>query len=145
VVLRAPVVVVAHGEMSDGIQRYSGPEVPVEIAIGTRSRAFVGFRQLDLTGVSTITFSAVAPVPNVNSAGGKVEVRLDSATGTLVGETEVIQPQAAMVAPSRLRAGLAPTVGVRDVYFVFRNEEAKEGQNLFVLFTAEFEPGTARR
>ncbi len=145
VVLRAPLVIVAQGEMSDGIQRYSGPEVPVEIAIGTRSGAFVGFRQLDLTGVSAIIFSAVAPVPNVNSAGGKVEVRLDSATGTLVGETDVIQSQAAMGPPSRLRAALAPTSGLHDVYFVFRNEAAKEGQNLFVLFTAAFERGTDTR
>jgi cytochrome c len=141
VVLRAPVVVVASGEVSDGIDKYSGPEVPVEVTIGKRSGAYVGFKQLDLTGVSAIVLSAVAPVPNVNSAGGKVEVRLDSATGTLAGETEAIQPQTAMVAPSRLRAALTPTSGLRDVYFVFRNEAAKEGQNLFVLFTAAFERG----
>ncbi|HEU5184381.1 MAG TPA: carbohydrate-binding protein, partial [Gemmatimonadaceae bacterium] len=91
------------------------------------------------------TFSAVAPVPNVNSAGGKVEVRLDSATGTLVGETDVIQPQAAMGAPSRLRAALPSTSGVHDVYFVFRNEGAKEGQNLFVLLTAAFEQSIGAR
>jgi cytochrome c len=138
VVLRAPVVVVASGEMAEGVQKYSGPEVPVEVTIGSRSGAFVGFKQLDLTGVSAIVFSATAPVPNVSSVGGKVEVRLDSATGVLVGETELLQPQAAMVAPSPLRAVLRPTTGVHDVYFVFRNENAKEGQNLLVLFTAAF-------
>jgi cytochrome c len=111
----------------------------VEVSIGTRSGAFVGFKQLDLTGLSAIVFSALAPVPNVNSTGGKVEVRLDSASGALIGETDVIQPQAAMGAPSQLRAALARTAGVHDVYFVFRNENAKEGQNLFVLFTAAFE------
>ena len=145
VVLRAPVVVVAHGEEAEGVQKYAGAEVPVEVTIGSRSGGFVGFRRLDLTGVSAIVFSAAAPVPNVNSAGGKVEVRLDSATGVLVGETEVIQPQAAMAAPSPLRAPLSPTAGVRDVYFVFRNESAKEGQNLFVLFTAAFAGGTTPR
>ena len=143
--LRAPVVVVAKGEVADGVQKYAGPEVPVEITIGTRSGAYVGHKQLDLTGVSAIVFSAIAPVPNVNAAGGKVEVRLDSATGVLVGETARIQPQAAMGAPSRLRAALRPTAGVRDVYFVFRNEQAKEGQNLFVLFTAAFERGNRSR
>jgi cytochrome c len=145
VVLRAPVVVVAQGEMSDGIEKYKGPEVPVEVTIGNRSGAFVGFRQLDLTGVSTIVFIAAAPVPNVNSAGGQVEVRLDSATGTVVGQTDVIQPRATMGPPSQLRATLAPTSGVRDVYFVFRNDEAKEEQNLFVLFTAKFERGPVPR
>jgi cytochrome c len=145
VVLRAPVVVVARGEVADGVDKYSGPEVPVEVTIGKRSGAYVGFKQLDLTGVSAIVFSAAAPVPNVNSVGGKVEVRLDSATGALVGETELIQPQPTMVAPSRLRAALRPTTGVHDVYFVFRNENAREGQNLFVLFTAAFERGTRSR
>ena len=142
VVLRAPIVVVAQGEVSGGVEKYKGPEVPVEVTIGNRSGAFVGFKQLDLTGVSAIVFSAAAPVPNVNSAGGNVEIRLDSAAGTLVGETAVIQPQAQMVAPSRLRAALTPTSGMRDVYFVFRNEQAREGQNLLVLFTASFERGT---
>jgi cytochrome c len=145
VVLRAPVVVVARGEVADGVQKYAGPEVPVEVTIGTRSGAFVGFKQLDLTGVSAIVFSALAPVPNVNAAGGKVEVRLDSATGALVGETEVIQPQTAMGPPSQLRASLRPTTGVHDVYVVFRNAEAKEGQNLFVLFTAAFVRGPGSR
>ena len=50
-----------------------------------------------------------------------------------------------MGAPSRLRAAIRPTAGVRDVYFVFRNEQAKEGQNLFVLFTAAFERGNRSR
>jgi cytochrome c len=145
VVLRAPVVVVAGGEVTDGVQKYKGPEVPIEVTIGSRSGAFVGFKQLDLTGVSAIVFSAVAPVPNVGSIGGKVEVRLDSATGVLLGQTELLQPQAAMAAPARLRAALTRTSGMRDVYFVFRNEAAKEGQNLFVLLTAAFERGVRSR
>jgi cytochrome c len=144
VVLRAPRVVVARGELADGVQKYKGPEVPVEITIGTRSGAFVGFKQLDLTGISAIVFSATAPVPQLNAAGGKVEVRLDSASGALVGETEVIQPAAAMGAPAQLRAALKSTTGVHDVYFVFRNEQAKSGQNLFVLLTATFEGGASR-
>jgi cytochrome c len=149
VVLRAPTVVVATGEVAEGVQKYKGPEVPVEVAIGSRSGAFIGFKQLDLTGISAIVFAALAPVPQLNAAGGKVEVRLDSATGPLVGETEVIQPAAAMGAPTQLRAVLRPIAsgareaGVHDVYFVFRNEQAKTGQNLFVLLTATFESRTS--
>jgi cytochrome c len=139
VVLRAPTMVVAGGDTADGVQKYKGPEVPVEVTIGSRSGAFVAFKQLDLTGVSAIVFSAVAPVPNLNSVGGKVEVRLDSASGALVGETEVIQPQTAMEAPRRLRAALRQTAAVHDVYFVFRNDQAEGGRNLFVLLTARFE------
>jgi cytochrome c len=139
VVLRAPVVIVAKGDVADGIGRYAGPEVPVEVTIANRTGSFVGFKRLDLTGVVAITFMATAPVPNVGSAGGKIEVRLDSASGPLIGETRVIQPQDSMGPPARLRATLRPTAGMRDVYFVFRNDEAKAGQNLFVVFTAHFE------
>jgi cytochrome c len=138
VVLRSPTVVVAEGEVSTGVEKYRGPEVPVEVTIG-RSGSFVGFKQLDLTGVSAIVLTAAAPMPNVNSVGGKVEVRLDSASGALIGETPVIEPHAQMAAPSPLRAPIRATEGMRDAYFVFRNEQAREDQNLFVLFTAAFE------
>jgi cytochrome c len=144
VVLRAPVVVVASGELSDGIQKYAGPEVPIEITIGARSGGYVGFKQVDLTGVSAIVLSAMAPVPQLNSVGGKVEVRLDSATGAMIGETEAIQPAATMGAPTQLRASLAPITGARDVFFVFQNPEAPQGRNLFILMTATFEPAPAR-
>ena len=142
VVLRAPTVIVASGELADGVQKYKGPEVPVEIAIVGKSGAYIGFRKLDLTGVSAITFSAMAPTPQLNAFGGKVEVRVDSATGPLIGETEAIQPSATMAAPTQLRATLQPTTGVHDVFFVFRSPDAPEGRSLFVLTTATFEHGT---
>jgi len=139
VVLRASTVVVASGDTAQGVQKYKGPEVPIEVTIGSRSGAYVGFKQLDLTGVSAIVFAAMAPTPQLNATGGKVEVRLDSATGPLVGETELIQPAATMGAPTRLRAVLAATAGRHDVFFVFRNADAAQGRNLFILTTATFE------
>jgi cytochrome c len=125
--------------------------VPVEVAIGSRSGASVLFKQLDLTDVSAIVFAALAPVPQLNGAGGKVEVRLDSASGVLVGETEVIQPQATLGPPVQLRAALRPMapdarpLRGHDVYFVFRNEQAAREQNLFVLLTATFESAASTR
>ena len=139
VVLRAPTVVVASAEVADGIQKYKGPETPIEVTIGTRSGAYVGFEKIDLTGVSAVTFSALAPEPQLNAIGGKVEVRLDSATGPLLGESDPIHPTAATGPPTQLRAQLAPTTGMHDVFFVFRNAAAAEGRNLFILTTATFE------
>ncbi len=141
VVLRAPTVVVASGEVTDGVQKYAGPETPIEVTIGSRSGGYVGFKRLDLTGVSAILFSAMAPTPQLNAFGGKVEVHLDSATGPLVGETPAIQPSPTMGAPTQLRAALTPTAGFHDVYFVFRNAEAPQGRSLFILTTATFEHG----
>jgi cytochrome c len=138
VVLRAPTVIVASGEVRDSVQTYKGPEVPLEVTIGNRPGAFIGFRQLDLTGISAIVFTAMAPRPQLNALGGKVEVRLDSARGPVIGESEVVQPQDSIGPPAQLRVPLRPTTGMHDVYFVFRNEQAKGEQNLFVLLTARF-------
>ncbi len=138
VVLRAPTLLVASGEVSDGVTKFSGPQAPVELTIGAKSGAYVGFKALDLSGITDVTFSASAPVQYLSAAGGNVEVRIDSPTGALLGETPVLAPSEVMGAQTMLRAVLKPTTGVHDVYFVFRNAEAKEGRNLFILTTATF-------
>ena len=138
VVLRAPTLIVASGEVSDGVTKFSGPQAPVEVTIGGKSGAYVGFKGLDLTGISDVVFSATAPVQYLSAVGGKVEVRLGAPNGALLGETSVIEPSPTMGAPTMLHAALQPTAGVHDVYFVFRNAEAKEGRNLLVLTTATF-------
>jgi cytochrome c len=94
-------------------------------------------KQIDLTGVGAVTFAAVAPA-QYQAKGGKIEVHLDSPTGALLGESELIRPTAD-AAPLRLRTVLGPTSGVHDVYLVFRNSDAKSDQFLFGLLTATFE------
>jgi cytochrome c len=139
VVLRSPTVVVASGELSEGVQKQSVPELPVEITVVNRPGASVALKQIDLTGVSAIVLSAVAPA-RFQARGGKVEVRLDSPTGQLLGESELIRPTTDSVAPpSRLRTALTPTTGLHDVYLVFRNPDAKGDGFLFGLLTATFE------
>jgi cytochrome c len=96
-------------------------------------------KQIDLTGIGAVTFVGVAPAP-YPARGGKVEVHLDSPTGVLLGETEVIRPTADPAAPpARLRTALRPTSGVHDLYLVFRNPDAKGDGFLFGLLTATFE------
>ncbi len=138
VVLRAPTVIVASGEVSDGVTKFSGPMAPVEVTIGGKSGAYVGFKGLDLTGITSVTFSATAPVQYVNSVGGKVEVRLGAPDGALLGETSAIEPSATAGGSTQLRTALKPTIGMHDVYFIFRNAQAPEGRSLFILTTATF-------
>ena len=146
VVLHAPSVVVATGELADGAQKMKVPELPVEITLANRSGASVAFKQLDLTGVSSVVFSGLAPAQR-QAVGGTVEVRLDSATGPLLGASDVIRPTDEAAPPGRFRAAIKPTSGVHDLYFVFRNEQAKGEQFLYVLLTATFESaaGSAAR
>jgi len=139
IVLRSPSVVISSGELSEGLEKQNIQGVPFEIAVAKSSGASVALKQLDLTGVAAVVFSAVAPA-RFKVTGGKVEVRLGSPTGTLIGESELIRPTTDSSAPpSQLRTALRPTPGLHDVYLVFRNPDAKSDQFLFGLLTATFE------
>jgi cytochrome c len=138
-VLRSPVVVVASGELSDGVSQQSVAELPVEITVVNRSGGSVALKQLDLTGVGAVVFSTVAPA-QYQAAGGKIEVHVDSASGPLLGESELIRPTADSAAPpAQLRTVLRPTAGLHDVYLVFRNPDARSDGFMFGLLTATFE------
>ena len=68
-----------------------------------------------------------------------MEVRLDSATGPLVGETAMIR-QTADSLPASYRATLQASRGVHDLYLVIHNEAAPApARSLLVLLTATFE------
>jgi cytochrome c len=140
VVLRSPTVVVATGELSEGLQKQTVEQMPLPITVVSRSGASVKLKQLDLTAVSAVTFAAVAPA-QYQAAGGKVEVRIDSITGPLVGESELIRPTTDPAArPSMLHVALRPTSGMHDVYLVLRSPtDVKGDQFLFGLLTATFE------
>ena len=136
-VLRSPSVVVASGAMSVGVSKQSAEGVPVPIAAVTRSGAWVAFDKIDLTGVLAVTFLAVAPA-QYQAKGGTIEVRVDSATGALLGASEQIRSTTDQ-APVRLRVPLQATSGIHDLYFVFRNPDASGDGFLFGVLTATFE------
>jgi cytochrome c len=141
VVLRAPIVVVSSGELGEGVSKMQVPQFPVPFAMPNRSGSYAKFRQLDLSNISEVVFSVSAPA-QYGSVGGKVEVRIDAPDGALLGETEAIAPQTVANAPPvQARAAIKPTSGVHDVYFVFRNEQAKAQAMLFIVTTATFVNG----
>ena len=109
IVLRSPSVVVASGELSEGVSKQSVPELPVEITVVNRPGASVALKQIDLTGVAAVTFAAVAPA-QYQAKGGKIEVHLDSPTGALLGESELIRPT---TDPARPRHNFARRSGRR--------------------------------
>ena len=141
VVLHSPTVEVANGELSEGVSKQSVPEMPVIITVVNRSGSSVGLKKLDLTGVPAVVFAVVAP-SQYQAKGGKIEVHLDSPSGPLIGESELIQPTTTM-APLQLRTPLRATSGMHDVYLVFRDPAAKADQFMFGVLTATFEgPGS---
>lgn len=140
VLLRSPSVVVATGELSEGVSKQSVAELPVEITVVNRAGSSVALKQIDLTGVGGVVFTAVAPA-QYQAKGGKIEVHLDSPTGALLGESELIRPTTdPATPPSQLRVVLKPASGMHDVYLVFRSPDAGGDQFMFGLLTASFEP-----
>ena len=138
VVLRPPTLVLAEADTTSAVQTFETTEVPVEITIASAAGAFVGFRDIDLAGISGVRIVAMAPVAQLNAAGGTIEVRLGSPDGPLLGTTQPIQPTTGAPQPTPLHAAIRPTQGRHDVYFVFRSDSARAGQSLMVALTATF-------
>jgi cytochrome c len=139
-VLRAPTVVLATGELGDGVSKMQVPQMPVPMTMPARSGAWAKLKQIDLTGISEVVITATAPAQY--AVGGKVEVHLDSDTGPLLGETPVLEKSANIAAPpTPLRAPLKATTGMHDVYFVFKSDTP--GMSMIAL-TATFVNGASQ-
>ena len=136
--LRSPTVIVADGDMSNGVSKQTDERAPVPITVANRSGSSVALKQIDLTGVGTVTFLVAAP-SQYQAKGGKIAVHLDSPTGTVLGESEPIV-STTDEAPLPRRVPLQPTTGVHDLYFVFTNPDAGGDALLFAVLTATFSP-----
>jgi cytochrome c len=142
-VLRAPTVTLATGELSPGVQRMKVPQMPVEMSMVSRSGAYAKLAQVDLTGVTAVSLLATAP-KDFGAAGGVVEVRVDSATGPVLGTAEIRPVTGQAPGPASARVAFGPVAGAHDVYFVVRNEGGAAGQMLVILLTATFESPPTR-
>ncbi|MBO9638251.1 MAG: carbohydrate-binding protein, partial [Siphonobacter aquaeclarae] len=138
--LRNPLLVLGQSDVqSKGTMLYKVGQMPVVIVMA--SGTYVQFNKLDLTGIKAMEFSVSVPKAQLNAAGGRIEVRADSPTGPLLGQTEELTPVEAknpadLFKPVTARATLTPATGVHDLYFVFRNEKAGKSP-LFVPVTAQ--------
>jgi cytochrome c len=120
----------------EGVMKYG------TIIIASTKGSSIGYTNIDLTGIEQIKFTASAPKSQLNAAGGIIEVRLDSPTGKLVGQTAMISPlegasQSGM--PPAVVAKISGAKGIHDVYLVFQNEKAPAGQALMVVMDLEFQ------
>lgn len=131
--------------------------------------SYIGYNQLDLTGIKQIEIMAQATT-RVGASGGVVEVRLGSPTGKLIGTTSpvvvkdpVFGPPPAATAPAngskpatppaaapagggqrrqmgqQAVAKIEATEGFHDVYFVFKNPNAQPNQILMSVSTIQFQ------
>ncbi|MVM31656.1 PKD domain-containing protein [Spirosoma sp. HMF4905] len=128
--LRSPSVKAVSADGKQDIFEYDVPKLGPS-AIGTKSGSFLEFNDIDLTGIHALMPSVFAS--NDQVAGGKLEARLDSPTGTLLGEADVKQGATGPVSlPFR-----QPVQGVHKLYLVFVNPNAGP-KALFAIDKVQF-------
>ncbi len=101
-----------------------------EMIVGKLNNSYIGFKQIDLTGINSVTVSALSR--SEQDAGGKLEVRLGSPTGKVIGSAEVKDNNTSPVTVT-----LENTGTIQDLYFVFTNSNA-QGRPLFGINYIQF-------
>jgi cytochrome c len=166
IALRNPILDPEKYDVAKGIQLLTTPSRSFNL-VG--KEAYLAYKDLDLTGIDEIEFLAQAS-PRVGAAGAIIEVRLDIPEGQLVGQSDFIEPkdvdrraimqklreerakssnpnapidfsQMARLSATVVQAKIEAIEGKHDIYFVFRNAQAQEGQVLVQMQTIEFKRG----
>jgi cytochrome c len=129
------------------------------------NNSYLGYNNIDLTNITEIEIAGQAQT-RVGASGGIIEVRLDTPTGTLIGKSESIEPQEARFGPpptttasstnapaapaapqrrpvSRYKIAIPANAGQHDVYFVFKNDKAKDSQIIMSVSAIEFKTNEA--
>lgn len=142
-ILKSASVAAASANEAEGVQLYKLPDPPLDLMIISGNNSHLMFRQIDLTGIDQVVTVNLAPDDMLHAAGGKIEMRIDSPTGTLIGESTPIEVQKGKIDPGKLKPAMAmikvtPTSGVHDVYYVCKNEKSAPGRPLFVMLNIQY-------
>jgi cytochrome c len=133
VLRRSPRVSAASADETSGVitrveERGAGP-----VGLLPTSGGWIGYRGLDLTGVTAIDINAVASSREM-FPGGAVQVRLGAPDGELLATTDVpMAPEGRGAALPSISVDIDPVDGERDVYFVFVNAGAPPGSRLVTV------------
>jgi cytochrome c len=112
------------------VDQYKGVEFNRQIFLdksdvtATASGSFLGLNQIDLTGIKQVEFTASSISSTSNHSGWNIEIRIDSPTGKLIGQTSTILSESYYLnrKGERVNAVLGPINEVHDVYFVLTNK-----------------------
>jgi cytochrome c len=163
IVLRSPELNAAEAPVTKGVETKALGVAGQGFAVVAFENSYIAFPGIDLTGIDSLELNAAAQ-QREGSVGGTIEIRLGSPTGTLIGQHKlsVAKPvdmtkmmaelengakkegAAAKPAPRPrftqplVRIGIQPTTGKQDVYFVFRNAEAKPIEPLMSFSRIKF-------
>jgi cytochrome c len=107
-----------------------------EIVIALNDKGYVSYNDIDFSGIGAFKVMGVAS--DDRTVGGKVEIRLDSPTGQLLGTGDIEKG-----APKPTKITISPTAGFHNLYLVFSNPN-NGGKPLYALMdiTVEKDGGT---
>ncbi len=99
--------------------------------------SWIAFPDIDLTGIQNLTFNAAA----LGGRGGRIEVRSGSSNGPLLGTAQVEPPaeggSGRGISWRTFNAPLTGASGMKNLYFVIRNDQVKD-KNLLVVDWIQF-------
>lgn len=149
VALRNPFLDPQLSEIRKGVQLLTTPRVNF-FMVGDQS--YIGFKDIDLTGVKAIMLY-LGVSERVGAKGASVDIRLDSPSGKLLGQTEMVTkaPEGGFRPPegvsrkewarqnsAKASANFSGISGKHDIYFVFNNPNAKAEEILVAINEIEF-------
>jgi cytochrome c len=109
--------------------------------IPAKSGGYISLKQVDLTAISSIEITAMAPKAQLNAEGGIIELHMDAPGGKLLGQTPFIGDAGGAgmgFGGKPVSLGVTPTEGRHDIYLVFKNPSAKAGASLMVVMSTLF-------
>jgi len=143
VVLRNPIINTSEADIFEGIELNHAINTSRSTIIPKYPDSYIGLKNIDLTGIKSIQFSGSA-VPGVRSKfGGTIEIRVDSPTGTLIGETTNILLEGKEKESPLAKAVIEETNGVHDVYFIFTAKTTISKPSQMQIRNLEFIDGNA--
>ena len=107
-----------------------------KFVIPLKSGSYIALKNIDLTGITKIVYTASVP-KQLAASGGFIEVRMDSPTGKLIGKSEFIGDSNAGFGSKAQSINLEPSEDFHDLYLVFINPESK-GTSLMILTNTTF-------
>jgi cytochrome c len=145
-VLRGPMLNPASADVFENVTfgaRSSGAGAETRgLAITAQQNGYIGFRQIDLTGIRELTLT-VSTSGDMWAKGGIIEVRTGGPNGQLIGAATVaVAPRPARgrgagaapaPPPPAPTITLRPSTGFHDMYFVFRNDQATPAEPLMTV------------
>jgi cytochrome c len=112
--------------------------------IPAKSGSYISLKQVDLTGITSMVFTAMAPKAQLNAQGGFIELHMDAPNGKLLGKTDFIGDAgggALSFNGKPVSLNVTPAEGYHDIYLVFTNPKASQGGSLMIVMNTTFKMG----